>query len=200
MPSLPHATRQTSNTHQNGSPYHIPTLAVLPYNTITYYPMLNSNYFHHCWEQRRNEVRWRPVQEASLVPPVSNLKPCSNLRSQANVRPMFASDFGSKCTVLKKVLATLLELFGASRSHSAPPTVIRRHHNDSAPEKLFPLTPLRCAPGWKTWHLLTSSQLPTGLSAAPMFKWRGYRIRIGNQNKTSRRNTLIFLDLGVLTC
>jgi len=47
--------------------------------------------------QGRNEVRWRPGQEASLAPP------CSNLRS-----------FGSKCTMLKKVLVTLLGLFGAS--------------------------------------------------------------------------------------
>jgi len=59
-------------------------------------------------------------QEASLAPTVSNLKPCSKLRSQANVRPMFASEVGSKCTVLKKVLATFLGLFGASYSHSAP--------------------------------------------------------------------------------
>ena len=47
-------------------------------------------------EQGRNEVRWRPGQEASLAPP------CSNLRS-----------FGTKCTVLKEVLVTLLGLFGA---------------------------------------------------------------------------------------
>jgi len=52
--------------------------------------------------QGRNEVRWRPGQEASLAPP------CSNLRS-----------FGSKCIVLKKVLATLLGLFGGLHSHSA---------------------------------------------------------------------------------
>jgi len=45
--------------------------------------------------QGRNEFRWRPGQEASLAPP------CSNLRS-----------FGSKCTVLKKVLMSLLVLFG----------------------------------------------------------------------------------------
>ena len=36
--------------------------------------------------------------------------PCSNLRS-----------FGSKCTVLKKVLVILLGLFGAPRNDSAPP-------------------------------------------------------------------------------
>jgi len=36
----------------------------------------------YCWG--RNEVRWRPGQEASLAPP------CSHLRS-----------FGSKCTALK---------------------------------------------------------------------------------------------------
>ena len=48
------------------------------------------------WVQGRNEVRWRPGQEASSTPP------CSNLRS-----------FGSKCTVLKKIFVTLLGLFGA---------------------------------------------------------------------------------------
>jgi len=47
-------------------------------------------------KQGRNEVRWRPGQEANLAPP------CSNLRS-----------FGSKCAVLKKVHVTLLGLFGA---------------------------------------------------------------------------------------
>jgi len=47
------------------------------------------------------EARWRPGQEARLAPP------CSNLMS-----------FGSKCTILKKVLTTLLGLFGA-------PAVIR---------------------------------------------------------------------------
>jgi len=50
--------------------------------------------FRH--NQGRNEARWRPGQEAPLAPP------CSNLRS-----------FGSKCSVLKKVLVTLLGLIGA---------------------------------------------------------------------------------------
>ena len=49
-------------------------------------------------------VRWRPEQEASLAPPCSNLRP-----------------FRSKFTVLKKVLVTLLGLFGAHRSHFPPP-------------------------------------------------------------------------------
>jgi len=53
--------------------------------------------------QGRNEARWRPGQEASLAPP------CSNLRF-----------FGSKCTVLKKVLVTILGRFGDPRNHSAP--------------------------------------------------------------------------------
>jgi len=44
--------------------------------------------------QRRIEVRWRLGQKTSLAPA------CCNLRS-----------FGSKCTVLKKVLMTLLLLF-----------------------------------------------------------------------------------------
>ena len=52
--------------------------------------------------QGRNEVRWRPSQEATLA------LPCSNL-----------SSFRSKCTVLKKVPVTL-GLFDAPRSDSAP--------------------------------------------------------------------------------
>jgi len=56
-------------------------------------------------DQGRNKVRLRSGQEASLVPS------CSNLRSLV-----------SKCTVLKKVLVTLLGLFGA-------PIVIRRQGN-----------------------------------------------------------------------
>jgi len=51
------------------------------------------------FSQERNEVRWRPEQEASLAPP------CSNLRS-----------FGSKYTLLNKVHATFLGLL-------APPAV-----------------------------------------------------------------------------
>jgi len=46
--------------------------------------------------QGRNEVRRHPGQQASLAPT------CSNLRF-----------FGSKCTVVKKVLVTSLRLFGA---------------------------------------------------------------------------------------
>jgi len=67
--------------------------------------------------QERNKVRWRPGQEASLAPPYWNLR-----------------SFGSKCTVLKKVLVTLLGLFG-------PPIVIRR------PEKYAPRSTPRYASG-----------------------------------------------------
>jgi len=77
----------------------------------------------------RNEVRWRPGQEASLA------APCSNLRS-----------FGSKCTVLKNAFVTLLGLFGAPRSHSTLPAVIWRPHSDSAPGELCPPFSLRYAP------------------------------------------------------
>jgi len=56
----------------------------------------------------RNEARRRPGQEASLALPYSTLM-----------------SFGSKCTLLKKVLVTLLSLFGASiviwRPGIAPP-------------------------------------------------------------------------------
>jgi len=68
-----------------------------------------------------NEIRWRPGQEASLVPP------CSNLRS-----------FGSKCTAMKKVLMTLLGLFD-------DPAVNRRTHSDLAPGHLCPPCPPRYA-------------------------------------------------------
>jgi len=69
------------------------------------------------YHQGCKEVRWRPGQEVSLAPP------CSNLRS-----------YGTNCTVVKKVLATLLRLFGAL-------TVIRRPHSDSAPGELCPSWP-----------------------------------------------------------
>jgi len=49
---------------------------------------------------------------------------CSNLRS-----------FGSKCTVLKKVLVALFGVF-------PPLAVITRHHGDSAPGYCAPLVPL----------------------------------------------------------
>ena len=64
--------------------------------------------------QGRNIVRWRRGEEASLAPP------CSNVRS-----------FGSKCTVLKKILVTFLGLFGVPRSH-------RRPHGDPEPGVLRP--------------------------------------------------------------
>ena len=80
-------------------------------------------------DQGRNEVRWRPGQEAVLAPP------CSKLRS-----------FGSECSVLKKVLVKLMGLFGASRSHSAPLAVIWRPHGDSTPGELRPACPPRYAP------------------------------------------------------
>jgi len=52
--------------------------------------------------------------------------PCSSLRS-----------FGSKYSVFKKVLVTLLGLLGAPRRHSAPLAVIWRHHSDSAPGEFW---------------------------------------------------------------
>jgi len=45
---------------------------------------------------------------------------------------------------------------------------------------------------WETWHHFTSPQLHSGLFAGSMFKWRGYRMLIGSQNKTSGWNSLIF--------
>jgi len=80
--------------------------------------------------QGRNEVGRHPGQEASLAPP------CSNLRS-----------FGRKFTVLKKILVTLLGLFGAPRWHFPPPAVIRRPHGYwSCAWELCPLASRRYAP------------------------------------------------------
>jgi len=77
----------------------------------------------HNGRQGGNEVRWIPGQEVSLAPPYLNLR-----------------SFGSKCTVLKNVLATLVGHFITSRSHSAPLAVIRH------PGNCAPFAPLRYAP------------------------------------------------------
>jgi len=53
-----------------------------------------------CYAQRRNEDKWCLVQEPTLAPPYLNLR-----------------SYGSKFTVLKEVFVTLLESFGAPRSH-----------------------------------------------------------------------------------
>ena len=53
--------------------------------------------------QGRNEVRWRPGQEASLAPPYSNLRP-----------------FGSKWTVWEESTCDIVWTFRRPRSPSAP--------------------------------------------------------------------------------
>jgi len=72
------------------------------------------------YHQGRNEVRWRPGQEANLA------YPCSKLRF-----------FGRKCTVLKKVLVTLLGLFSAPAAIRRS-AVISNPHSDSALGELRP--------------------------------------------------------------
>ena len=81
-------------------------------------------YTHKTCIHGRNKVRWSPGQEASSVSLCSNLRSC-----------------GSKCTVLKKVLVTLLGLFGVPRSHSAS-AVIRRPGNCTP--LASPLSALAC--------------------------------------------------------
>ena len=54
------------------------------------------------------------------------------------------SSFGSKFTVLKKVLVTLLGLFGASRSNSAPPQWFSAPHSELAPGEM-------CPPSLRPW-------------------------------------------------
>ena len=89
-------------------------------------------FMDHC-SQGRTEVAWRQEQGTSLAPP------CLNPRS-----------FESKCTVLKKVMATLLELFGTP--------------NDSAPGALFlPFSPsLR---RWLQWQHNVQQRFETSFTA-----------------------------------
>jgi len=68
-------------------------------------------------------------QEASLAPP------CSKLWT-----------FGSKCTVLKKVLVTSLGFFGAPLSDLAQLTVIWHPRSCSAPWEMRPLCPPHYTP------------------------------------------------------
>jgi len=94
----------------------------------------------HCTSSGRDEVRWFQGQEASLAPP------CSNLTS-----------FGSKYTVLKKVLVTLLWLFGA-------PAAIRRPHSGSSPGELCTPCPPRYAPARHTFlDAAAASKLDGGM-------------------------------------
>ena len=79
--------------------------------------------------QGRNEVRWRPGQEASLAPPCSNL-----------------SSFESKFIALKKVLVTFVGLFGAPAMIWRP--VLTRHPGNCAP-----FAPTRYAPATTTWSI-----------------------------------------------
>jgi len=67
------------------------------------------------YDQGRNEVRWCPGQEASLAPPYSHLR-----------------SFGSKCTVLKKVLVALFGLFG--NQHVCYANVLAYTREDSSRE------------------------------------------------------------------
>ena len=67
--------------------------------------------------QGRNEIIWHPRQITNLAPPWSNRRPHGR-----SLAPLWSnlSSFEGKFTVWKKVLVTLLGLFGASSSNSAP--------------------------------------------------------------------------------
>ena len=113
-------------------------------------------------KQGRNEVRWRPGQEASLAPP------CSNLRS-----------FGSKSTVLKKVLATLLGIFG-------PPTAVSRRPGNYAS------LPARGCKG--TAH--AGAAIDTPPAQHPLRKWpRGQRRKQAETGAHARSRALIRVPL-----
>jgi len=79
-----------------------------------------------CWQavrnflftmQGRNEAIWRPGHKTNSAHPWSNRRPHGR-----SLAPFWSnlSSFEDKFTVLKKVLVTLLGLFGASSSNSAP--------------------------------------------------------------------------------
>ena len=110
--------------------------------------------------QGRNEVRWRPSQEASLAPPYSHLR-----------------SFGSKCTVLKKVVVTLLGLFGV-------PAVIRCPHSDLAPGELCPPWPPSLRPClFQSKYRVTMFDLLQGwaINLAQEPFWEGRVLRIKRQ-------------------
>jgi len=101
--------------------------------------------------QGRNEVRWSPGQEATSAPP------CSKLRS-----------FGSQCTVVKKVLLTLLGIFRTPRSGSAP-------HSDSAPWLLCPFAP----PSLRPCSLMPDNGVENkGSSKNRNAVWKPLRLRL----------------------
>jgi len=79
--------------------------------------------------------------EAATAPPFSNLR-----------------SFGSKFTVLQKVLVTFLKF-------SVPPTVIRRPHSDLAPWELCPPCPPSYAPGYT--HSLILNDCPLLIEQIP---------------------------------
>ena len=112
---------------------------------IFMYSFLNFYSAPHARDGTRSDGARDNKQVWSLAPP------CSNLRS-----------FRRKCTALKKVLVTLLGLFGAPRSGSAP-------HGDSAPEKFPPLAPSHYAPApciHKLQSCINTASLPKAVSWA----------------------------------
>jgi len=112
---------------------------------IFMYSLLNLYSAPHARDGTRLDGARDNKQVWSLAPP------CSNLRS-----------FRSKWTVLKKALVTMLGLFGALRSESAP-------HGDSGPGKFFPLTPSHYASALcirKLQSCINTAPFPKALSWA----------------------------------
>jgi len=69
--------------HKDTYVTYIPTLAVLPYNTMIYYPQLRSNYFHHYWET------WHHFTSSQLLSGLSAgpMFKCSGVAKGVAVRP-----------------------------------------------------------------------------------------------------------------
>jgi len=112
-----------------------------------------------------NEVRWRPGQETGLAPP------CSNLRS-----------FESKYTVLQNVHVTLLELFGATRSNSAPPWWFGRR--GIVPPLAFRYVPgcnIKGTPGC-CHRLATNAAFTTKVASWPLAQVRGWRASLSSRH------------------
>jgi len=109
------------------------------------------------WPQGRNEVKWRPGQEAGLAPP------CYNLKSFAN-----------KSTVLKKVLVTLLALFGDPAVIWCPVAILRGGLGGPWPLQIFAWPPvffLISRISSFGWHMhgcqMRFVKIPVILSTAP---------------------------------
>ena len=106
----------------------------------------------------RTEVRWRPGQETTLAPLCSNLRP-----------------FRSKCTVLKKNLAS--DIVGTFRRRR----MIRR------PGQCAPLAPPRYTSGLTLHNKVRSCEIRRVLNVEPLLPIERSQLRCNENNGQGKR-------------